>query len=166
MTLNSLVAVTASLDATIDAAVVAGLSDGPHTVRVRAKDAAENWGPFTAIDLTVDKAGPATTGVSASPNPNGGLLGINSSTPAVRVLATADDPATIVRAEGFIDTVGAAGTGFLLVPTDGVFDETNEAMSVDIPLSTIVALSVGDHEIHIRAKDAAGNWGSSRPRPS
>lgn len=161
MTLNTVVAVTASLDVTIAPSVINGLSEGSHDVGVRTQDAAGNWGPVATISLTVDTIGPVTSGVSASPNPNGGLLGINSSTPAVRVLATADDPAKIVRAEGFIDTVGGLGTGFLLVPIDGVFDETNEAMSVDIPLSTIVSLAVGDHTIYVRAKDAAGNWGTT-----
>ena len=66
---------------------------------------------------------------------------------------------TLTRAEGFIDAVGAAGTGFGFVPADGAWTSATEAISVDIPLATINALGNGPHTIHVRARDATGNWG-------
>ena len=115
-----------------------------------------------SIVLTIDVNGPVTTAVSANPNPNNGTVGINSSTPAVRVTASATDPTSnVVQAEGFIDTVGANGTGFPFVPTDGAWTSLTESISVDIPLTTIAALSTGSHTIFVHAKDAAGNWGST-----
>jgi hypothetical protein len=159
MTSNN-VAVTVSLDATITAATVGGLTEGPHVVGVRAQDSAGNWGAVTTITLTVDTTGPATSAVSVAPNPNNGANPIDSTTPAVRVTASATDlVAILVRAEGFIDTVGADGTGFPLVPTDGTWNSTTESVRADVPLSTIVALSNGDHAVYVHAKDAAGNWG-------
>ncbi len=165
-------AVTVSLDATIAAATVNALADAvPHTVRIRAQDQAGNWGTVALITLTIDKTGPVTSNVVASPNPNGGNLGINSSTPAVRVTATtADTASNVIRAEGFIDTnpdlnpsslpvPPAYGTGFLFVPVDGSWNSASESISVDIPLLTISSLAAGPHTIYVHGKDAAGNWG-------
>ena len=85
----------ASLTATISAATINTLSLGTHTVSVRSRDSAGNWAAHAAtINLIVDKSGPNTSGVSAAPNPNNGTLGINSSTPAVRVTATVADRRT------------------------------------------------------------------------
>jgi hypothetical protein len=159
MTVN-LAATTVSLDATIPSATLATLAEGPHTVSVRAQDAASNWGSAATITLTIDTTGPATTGVTVTPTPNNGTLGVNSSTPAVRLSATVADTTTkLDRAEGFIDAVGANGSGFLFVPVDGVMDTPSEGVSVDIPLSTIAALTPGNHTLYVHGRDAAGNWG-------
>ena len=123
---------------------------------------ADNWGAVSTIVLTVDTTGPATSNVVVAPNPNNGTLGVNSSTPAVRVTATVTDlTSSLVRAEGFIEAAGADGTGFLFVPVDGVWNSTTEVVSVDIPLTTIGPMSAGNHPIYVHAKDAAGNWGRS-----
>ena len=89
MTLNTSSAPVASLTATIDATT---LSAGTHTVSVQSTDALGNVGAPATISLIVDKTGPATSGVAAAPNPNNGTLGVNSSTPAVRVTATRPTP--------------------------------------------------------------------------
>ena len=152
----------ASLSATIPAATVNALTEGSHTVAVRSQDALGNWGTPATISLIVDRTGPTTSGVSAAPNPNNGTTGINSSTPAVRVSATfADALANISAGEGFIDTVGTDGTGFIFIATDGVFNSPTEVGRVDIPLTTINALSEGNHTIYAHGKDAAGNWGTT-----
>jgi FtsP/CotA-like multicopper oxidase with cupredoxin domain len=161
-------AVTASLDVTITAATVFALSTGIHTVSVRSQDSALNWGPYSSIMLTVDKTGPTTNPVTASPNPTNGVIGVNASTPAVRVTSSANDSSGVVRAEGFIDKdVDAVlnhpdyGTGFLFVPVDGAWGDTTEPISVDIPLTTINSLGEGPHTIYVHAKDTAGNWGAT-----
>ncbi len=66
-------------------------------------------------------------GVTAAPNPNNGTLGVNSSTPAVRVTASFDDtsaPATAPspRARASSTPLGADGTGFPFAASDGVFN--------------------------------------------
>ena len=155
----------ASLDATIPAATVNALTEGTHVVSIHSQDAAGNWGTAVTINLVVDKTGPTTFGVSASPNPNNGKLPFNASTPAVRVAATLSDPiaggvqSNLTSAEGFIDTVGVNGTGFVFSANDGAFNSSTEASHSDIPLATILQMTNGNHTIYVHAKDAAGNWG-------
>jgi FtsP/CotA-like multicopper oxidase with cupredoxin domain len=159
MTVNA-PAPIASLTATIQSATVNALSTGLHTISVRSQDAIGNWGTPSTIDLLVDKTGPTTSSLSASPNPNNGTQPYNSSTPAVRVTGTFTDAASnIVAAEGFIDTLGANGTGFVFVAQDGAFNSLVEVGTSDIPLATVNALPEGGHRIYVHAKDAAGNWG-------
>ncbi len=195
----------ASLSAAIPAATVNALPAGVYVVAVRSQDSLGNWGAATTINLTVDKLGPTTSNVNAAPNPNNGMLGINSSTPAMRVtadftglgqggpgcigsasvtVASAGQAATnhlylpalaspggvAVRtasvaacptAEAFIDTVGAPGTGAILLPSDGLYDTDAESGYADIPLTTIALLTDGAHTIYVRARDTAGNWGDT-----
>ena len=68
---------------------------------------------------------------------------------------------TISKAEAFIDTVGADGTGFPLLASDGLFNDQSEGGYADIPLSTIKALPNGTHTIYVHARDEAGNWGAT-----
>ncbi len=162
MTVTPSGAQIAALTATFSATP---LDEGTHVVSVRSQDSENNWGATATIDLIVDKTGPATSNVLAEPHPNNGMLPINSSIAAVRVTATFDDSGNvgskIVAGEGFIDTVGANGTGFIFLPTDGLFNGVGESGYVDIPLTTINALSDGNHTIYVRGKDAAGNWGTT-----
>jgi len=164
MTLNKVVP-TVSLTATIPASAVNALTEGAHTVAVRSQDAAGNWGAAVSISLTVDKTGPATSSVAANPPSSNGTTGQSSSNPTIRVTASVSDAASgnlkVAGAEGFIDTIGANGSGFAFVAVDGVFSSATEAVYVDIPLSTINLLSPGNHTIHVHGKDAVGNWGST-----
>jgi FtsP/CotA-like multicopper oxidase with cupredoxin domain len=157
MSLNQ-TAPTVAITATIPAGNAGEIS-------VHAQDAAGNWGAFTTITLGTDAVGPATSGVSASPNPNNGTLPLNGSNPSVRVTASFDDTATgnslITGAEGFIDAIGANGSGFPFAAADGFFNATTENGYADIPLTTVAQLSAGDHTIYVHGKDAAGNWGAT-----
>ena len=154
---------TVSLNATIPA----GLPEGVHTIYVHAQDGNGLWGGFTTIDLLVDQTGPTTSGVTANPNPNNGSLPYSLSQPSVRVNAAFNDglnagvQSNISAAEGFIDTVGADGTGFPLTPSDGLYNASTENGYVFVPLTTIATLSEGNHTIYIHAKDASGNWGAT-----
>jgi FtsP/CotA-like multicopper oxidase with cupredoxin domain len=161
MTASSPLAVTRTFTATIPA----GLSMGAHIVSVRSQDALGNWGAGANITLQVaDTAAPITSNVVASPNPNNGFQPYNTSIPAVRVTAFFSDVATgnsnIAAAEGFIDTIGTTGTGFVFIATDGNFNSPAETGYSDIPLAVIGALGNGNHVISVHAKDAAGNWGA------
>ena len=103
-----------------------------------------------------------SSGVSATPNPTNAVIGFNSTTPAVRVSASFTDTlSNVSAAEGFIDTVGGDGTGFIFLPTDGSFNSPSETGYADVPLTTIVQLSEGEHTIYVHGKDAAGNWGAT-----
>ena len=145
-----------SLDATIAPPVTGGV------VSVHGQDAQGNWGAFATITLDVVTGGPVTTGVSAAPNPNNGAVPLNSSSPVVRVTATMTSTgSTVSAAEGFIDVVGANGTGFAFVASDGTWNGASETAYADVPLTTIAQLSSGDHAIHVHGKDAAGNWGGT-----
>lgn len=149
----------------IDATIPAGLSAGDHIISIEAQDALGNWSAAPAtITLTITTAGPTTSNVVATPNPTNGLIGVNSTTAALRVTASANKPGGVVnRAEGFIDTVGANGTGFPFVPVDGQWNSATEAISVDIPLANIRALADGMHTISVHARDSVGNWGAVVP---
>jgi hypothetical protein len=151
----------AGLSGVIAAATVNGLNEGTHVVSVRAQDSQGNWGAFVGTNLAVDKTGPVTSNVLAAPNPNNGALPFNSSVPAVRVTASFADSATTISAgEGFIDALGASGTGFIFLPSDGQFNSSSENGYSDIPLTTVNTLSSGNHTLYICGKDVAGNWGA------
>ncbi|WP_456845997.1 multicopper oxidase domain-containing protein, partial [Cellulomonas sp. P5_C6] len=155
-----------SIDGTIAAAIVNALAEGSHVVSIHARDAAGNWGDLATANLTVDKTGPTTTSpVTVAVTPNNGTLPFNSGIAAVRVTTTVTDPASggvntpVARAEGFIDAVGATGTGFVVNAADGGYSSASEGVYADIPLATVAALANGSHTISVHGRDAAGNWG-------
>ncbi len=151
-------AATVSLSATIPA------QTSSVVVSVHARDAAGNWGPYATISLDVDAGGPTTSGLVAKPPANNGSYGQSSSLPSVRVTASVSDVASgnqaIAAGEGFIDTVGAPGTGFPFNALDNAFNSPSEAVFADIPLSTITQLANGSHTIFVRGRDAGGAWGA------
>ncbi len=140
---------------------------GTHTVLVHSQDALGNWGARVTVNLMVDNAGPTTTGISASPAANNGSNALNTSVQAVRVSASFSDPlssgvnSNVTGAEGFIDTVGANGSGLAFIASDGTFNNTSEFGYADIPLAVINALTNGNHTIYVHARDAVGNWGAT-----
>lgn len=164
MTVNQTAPVTA-VTATIPAATMSGLSEGSHMVYIHSRDAYGNWGAFAALELKIDKTGPATGALQLRPNPNNGAQPYAPSFQSVRLDATFSEPgagpttSNIANAEYFIDTVGANGSGILITPSDGLFNSPNENGYSYIPLITVNALSEGPHVISVHAKDAVGNWG-------
>ncbi len=158
-----------SATATIPAATVLGLADGNHTVAIRAQDALGNWGAFGTLTITVDKSAPATSAVSATPNPTNGQIGVQiGSTGQLyeRIDASITDPviggvnSNIVAAEYFIDATGADGSGGPMLAGDGVFNSPAEGAVGAAEVFGIAALSPGNHTISVHGKDAAGNWGA------
>jgi FtsP/CotA-like multicopper oxidase with cupredoxin domain len=150
-----------SLTGTIPVSTLAGLSAGVHRVYVHGRDGFMQWGPLASADLTIQTAGPSAGAVGVSPNPNSGSMGINSTSPVVRVTATFTDTASnISTAEGFLDATGAAGTGFPLIAVDGIFNSGSEPAYGDIPLTTIGLLPEGLHTIYVHGRNSAGNWGA------
>lgn len=161
-------AATVSLNATVSTATVNGLSEGSHTIAIRAQDALGNWGAFGTISLVVDKTGPATSGVTIAPNPANGVVGVQIGTGGgfyERVDANVNDAAAgnsnVVAAEYFIDTVGAHGSGGVMLSSDGNFNSTSEAVYAAIDLYVINQLAPGVHTVYVCGKDVAGNWTST-----
>ena len=147
---------TEDVEGTISVATLAGLSSGNHTIYVRGQDSAGNWGGFNFAVLNLDKAGPATTSLSLTPNPSNGTVN-------VALGATGDDHNTgnsnIAAAEYFIDPVGTelpgTGTSMLVSVSTPV-----ASLTATIQAATLGALSEGTHVVSVRSQDAQGNWGT------
>jgi hypothetical protein len=145
---------------------LAALGAGGHTILVEAQDDLGHWGATASIHLVIDLAGPVTTSVAVSPNPNNGSQSQDGYPGVVWVTATVSDggpnASAVKAAEGFIDAAGtpAPQTGWTMLPLDGVFDQPVEQVYAQIPLSEIDILSDGSHVFSVRGLDAAGNWGA------
>ena len=162
MALSTTGAKVSSITAAIPAATVNALTEGTHVINVRSQDTATppNWGEWATTNLVVNKTGANTSSVLASPNPNNGARPLSASQPVVRVTAQVSS-LRVVAAEGFIDTVGAIGSGFPFSPMDGAFGGATETVFADIPLSTVNSLANGPHTLYVRGKDGGGNWGAT-----
>ncbi|MDT5023618.1 MAG: hypothetical protein QOE61_44, partial [Micromonosporaceae bacterium] len=121
-----------------------GLADGTHQVWVHSRDGAGNWGPLVAATFTLDRKGPVVSAVTVSPNP--------AAYTATRTLtATATDAlSTVAAAEWYADTDPGVGKGTPMTIS-------GSALSASIAPGTLTA---GTHTLWVRAKDAAGNWGT------
>lgn len=157
----------ASVDGTIGTDVLATLPEGLHHVLVRTHDALGLWGPELDLPLVIDRTGPAVNAAAVMPNPSNGVVDDPGNPGNVVVSAQIQDAATlaanggVVEAEGFLDPGPdpQPGTGFDMLAVDGSFDSLTEAVYGLIPVSDIRALDNGMHEIRVRGRDAAGNWG-------
>ncbi|MGQ9653413.1 MAG: hypothetical protein ACUVXD_05030 [Thermodesulfobacteriota bacterium] len=143
------------LTATVD---VSGLATGNHTIYVRARDSANNWGAPASVLLQVtpaDSLGPVTSMVSAAPNPTGGAANITLTAQASDL---ARGGSNIAAAEYWVDgPAPAPGSGTPMNPSDGAFDSPAEGLTATVP---VAGLSLGIHSLSVRAKDAANNWGA------
>lgn len=124
---------------------------GTHTVSVRGRDSSGVWGPAVTTTFTItpsDTTGPATTGLATSPSP---------ATPAttVTVSATASDAATggAAIAAGELVLDNGAPLAMLVTPTG----PATATVAVSIP----AGLSLGNHSLSVRSRDAGGNWGAA-----
>lgn len=158
-------ATVVSLDPTIAAATVLALGEGLHHVFVHSHDTLGLWGPPLDISLPVDLTGPGVSGADVAPNPTNGVLTPLAHPGYLVVSATITDPTSgtlqnaVTDAEGFLDTIGAGGTGFQLAAVDGAMNSSTESVMGLIPISQIKALANGTHFVSVRGQDAAGNWG-------
>ncbi|MFO1467943.1 MAG: multicopper oxidase domain-containing protein [Steroidobacteraceae bacterium] len=134
------------------------------TVYVHGVDELGNVGADATATLTVSAGGPTTVINALSPNPTNGVQGYNSSTPAVRVIATMNSSAgTIAGGEAFVSACAsgcAAGSGIPMIAGDGSFNAAAETGYADIPLTTIAGLANGNYAISVHGRDSAGTWGA------
>ncbi|MFM8319395.1 MAG: multicopper oxidase domain-containing protein, partial [Chloroflexota bacterium] len=148
-----------SLDGSIPAAVMSGLSEGPHTLFLRARDDLLNWGEWVTATLAVDRSGPQVTSLALSPAFTGGAAPVRVDA-VLQDLLPAGAVSNIAAAELFIDQAGARGSGLPLGSRDGAFDALSEAVYGLIPQNQVASLSQGQHTILVRGRDAAGSWGA------
>jgi hypothetical protein len=139
--------------ATIPTSTLTTLTQGRHTLFVRAHDAAGNWGVVGSTVMTLSKTGALTTGVTLNPNPTQG----NGA--SVRLTAVGDDTGlggTVTGAEYFVDATGANGAGTLLPLTT-----SGAVVSEDgtIPAVVVAAMLEGRHTVYVHSQDSFGLWG-------
>jgi len=146
------------LNAAIPLATFSGLT-GTHAILVSAQDSFGNWGPTASTNLLVDHVSPTLVSASTTPNPTNGTFGVQAGRTgayAQRLDATFTDlDSTIAYAEYFLD---APTTAYAMIPADGLFNSATEAAYQFLDLYAISQLSQGQHNILVRARDAAGNW--------
>lgn len=137
---------TVAVNATISIVQLSGLASGNHTIYVHGTDGI-NWSAFASAVLKLDKAGPATSGMTLSPNPSNGLV-------SVALSATGNDSATgganVTAAEYTFD----GGTAVSMTP--GGAAAPVRSLSATIP----AGLTAGSHTVAVRSQDALGNWGA------
>ncbi len=122
------------------------MSDGPHTLSVRGKDAAGNWGDLVSTTLTVDKTGPAVTGLTLTPNPTNGATTVSLTATVVDALSS------VSTVEWFVGTDPGVGNGASVTPGPG------GTVSAMIDTS---ALAEGASTVTVRAIDSLGNRSSA-----
>ncbi|KKU95611.1 MAG: Hemagglutinin/hemolysin-related protein [Candidatus Amesbacteria bacterium GW2011_GWB1_48_13] len=135
---------------TFSCTVSSALSDGSHTMYVRATDSNGNTtagGSESSDTFTVDATAPTVSVTALSPDPT------TDSTPTFS--GTATDATTALTAIEFqVDST--AGSWTSCSATDGTIDETSEDYTC-----TTAALTDGSHTIYVRAADSASNTTAS-----
>ena len=100
------------------------LASGQHTLWVRARDAAGNWGAATSVTFTVDTAGPVVSGLVVSA---GGSV----------VTGTASDGlSNVVAGEWFEGGDPGGGLGTAMSAVDGAFDSLSEQVRASLSLAS------------------------------
>ncbi|MBM6400013.1 multicopper oxidase domain-containing protein [Phycicoccus sonneratiae] len=126
----------------IPLATVRLMSEGSHTIWVRGRDAAGNWGTAVSVQLVIDKTAPTLGALALTPNPTAGALQATLSG------TVGTDPSGPVSVEYFVGTDPGVGRGTAVVPSaTGTF-------SAGVDTRT---LPEGANRVVVRARDAAGN---------
>jgi len=126
--------------------VIAGLSNGNHTIFVRAKDAASNWGTTDSTLLVIDKLAPTFTSISVAPTPTNGAANVT------------------LTVTGAVDTGGAglAGGEYWINPPTSIPPAPGSGTqfsgtTANIPVGTLAS---GTYIVNARMRDSVGNWSS------
>ncbi|HLF26307.1 MAG TPA: multicopper oxidase domain-containing protein [Anaerolineae bacterium] len=142
--------VAVNVSVAIPASDLLAWASGNYTFYVRGQDASGDWGATGSAVLKLDKTGPATTGMSLTPNP------VNSA--AVNIQATGDESATgggtVVAA-----TYTIAGGAAQPLALNGAAAPVR-SLTATIPQLTVAALAEGQHTISIISQDDLGNLGT------
>ena len=119
----------------------ATVSNGSHTVRARARDAAGNIRTSSPVSITVDNTAPT---VSVTGPANGATV-----SGSVNLAATASDNAGVVGVQFLVDGVAVGA------------EDTSSPYRVSWNTATVAN---GSHTVTARARDAAGNITTSAAR--
>jgi len=119
----------------------ATLTDGLHTVWVRATDAAGNVSTLVSDAFTLDTTGPAVTLTALTPDPTA------NNTPTLNGIAT-DTYSIVTSVEYRVDDEAWTAA----TPVDGAFDTTSESYAF-----ATATLADGSHTVEVKATDAVGN---------
>jgi hypothetical protein len=132
----------------ISTAALQALASGSHTIYIRGRDASNTWSAFLPITLNLDKSGPATSGLSLSPNPSSGAV-------SVALSATGNDTAAgnsnVTAAEYWVDS------GSPVAMTASGSASPIRSFTATIPSG----LAQGTHVVSVRSQDSFGNWGAA-----
>ena len=127
------------------------MTEGNHTLHVRARNNAGNWSDFTTGTLVVDKTAPVINSLTITPNP---AVGVSTLT----VDATVVDATTGVAAgEWFLGAAPAPGSGTPL----GSLSATGPSPYAVTGTIDAADLGEGTFDVRVRFKDPAGNWGAA-----
>lgn len=134
---------SSTLMGSVGGAVLSTLGAGTHTVHVRALDAFGSWSTTVSRTFTIDRTAPTIGSAQLSPS---AVIGNVAMTTTLTVTGAAD-----------LGGAGLAGTGEYWI--DGA-PAPGAATSFVLPAVTFPtdALSLGNHIVGVRVKDAAGNW--------
>ncbi|NJC73804.1 multicopper oxidase domain-containing protein [Planosporangium thailandense] len=147
--------------ATIPTTQLKGLTQGTHTLWVRAHDMpGDRWGVVSSTTINLAVTGAATTGLAVTPNPTAGLSDL-------AISASGDDSAVggqVTGAEYFID---ANTSDPVARPTDGSGQKLNlnrsgatvAAETGTIPATVVAGLGEGKHKVSVHTQDSVGLWG-------
>jgi hypothetical protein len=143
---------TTSATATVSTAVLATLASGSHTFFVHGRDSTGAWGAFSTAILNLDKAGPAVSALSLTPNPSSG-------TTAVVLAGTGSEVASggskVTAAEYFIGA--APGPNVRGTAMNVNVAATVASLTATLPCSQAVPCAAATY--NVRAMDEVGNWG-------
>lgn len=133
------------LPATATSVAIPFSTDGTTAVYVQGVDAAGNRGPFASVILYHDGTAPGAPVVSSSTHP---------------VPTTYYGGATVTCAWTTPpDTSGI--TGYSIVWDDAAATVPDSVVDTTAVTASVAAGADGTHYFHVRARDAAGNWGST-----
>ncbi len=144
--------------ADIPLSTITQLTDGLHTVKIHARDAAGNWSTtFNTVTLVVDKAAPSVSTPTAAPSPTNS--GASEGT-TFTVTANATDPAFssgLYGAEWFEGTDPGVGHGTPMSTATAPLGDAAETFTATIDYVAL-GWAPGNHTISVRTRDGAGNW--------
>jgi Multicopper oxidase len=145
------------LTATVPQATLQTLAQGTHTVYVRGKDEAGNWGPPASATFQLTTVGAATTGASVTPNVTNGSVDL-------AVKATGDDSGlggTVTAAEFFVGTAAPASTlfGNGTAMTLATSNAALTAMTGTLTAQAVQAQPDGAATVFVHTKDSFDIWG-------